>query len=371
MDEPLFTVGLDEPEAPANPPGRGFRWSAFVVGVAAVATAFVFAGLTDADDPTPETVPLPPPPSTAPSATPSATPGWTWTTLGIPWGNVIVDAGPGLLVGTGTWRADGGTWRYVDTASLVGTAGPTDLGSLPTQPVATATDHLTVGGLIDGALVVERIALDGGTRDTFTPVPWVVTVGPDAVIERDGEVFVDTGDRVWWGRPGTTWQVDDRIAAVTIAEDAPLGLGTGADSLVAFELREQRWVAVQDVPLSRAPGTVSTSSGPGWSFAQACLGSVCDVIARPTGAGWQLARELDSLPRWNGSEWWTAGVWASAGADPVAVSGDGLSWETVPTPGFMLASDEQVLVHVLPGPTVVLSVLRPDGTSEVWVGRRA
>jgi hypothetical protein len=165
--------------------------------------------------------------------------------------------------------------------------------------------------------------------------------------------------------------VNDGVDALTVASDLTFAFGVGPDTIdLLVTARDDDFRPIGALTTERPPGRVVASSSPIWSFLESCFGSECELFARPIAGNWVRAPELPGLPRWNGSEWWIGGPWAAAGAVPVRVSRDALTWETVATPSFLLASDEQVLTHVLPGERVVLTVLRPDGTSEVFLGER-
>lgn len=369
-DEPLFTVGLDEPPADPVEQTRSRWWLLAVVALALAAIVVVPRLLTDGDpDPSdPQAIPL-----EAPDFQPRGTPGWSWTELPIPWGNEVLDLGSGLLVGSRTWERDGGTWTYHDADTLAGGAPPVLIGSLPRHPVAAfgSDGRLWVSGLAGDAMVVEAIDLGTGRRESFDPAPQFLVAGPDSVAEREGWVYVDGGNRLWARSPTGAWSVNDGVDALTVASDLTFAFGVGPDTIdLLVTARDDDFRPIGALTTERPPGRVVASSSPIWSFLESCFGSECELFARPIAGNWVRAPELPGLPRWNGSEWWIGGPWAAAGSVPVRVSRDALTWETVATPSFMLASDEQVLTHVLPGERVVLTVLRPDGTSEVFLGER-
>jgi hypothetical protein len=373
-DEPLFTVGVEEPpERTDDPPGRP-RWWLLVGLVVVLAGLLAAPGLVDRleDDPAqPEADPLDAPDYRPPAP---STPGWVWTELAVDWGNEVVDLGSGLLVGARTWERGGGSWTYHDADTLAGAEPPIPLGELPRHPVATfGTDgRLLVAGLREDAVVVEAIDLATGRREAFEPAPQYLVSGPDAIAEREGWVYVDGGNRLWSRSPTGAWTVDDGVDALTIAPDLTFAFGVEPDAIeLLVTARDADFRPIGSITTDRPPGRVLATSGPFWTYLESCFGSECERFARPLAGNWARAPELPGLPRWNGSEWWVAGPWAAAGATPVRVSSDALTWETVATPALTLTTDEQVLVNVLPGSKVVLTVLRPDGSSEVFLGERA
>lgn len=360
MDELVLVVGADEPPPEPPPPPRRAGWAVLVVVVVGL-----FAWLGSTVDPG-----LSDEPSVEPLAVRGAPevpePTLDWSTLPGAWGDRMVDAGVGVLLGVRSWEADGGTW------SLLVDERPTTIGSLPRDPVATtgADGRVWVAGRTPAGLEVTAIDPGTGRRWFFEPAPDEGRAGPDAVVEADGWVFVDAGDRVWSLAPDGAWTDHDLVEAVAADGDAVTGLAASYERVL-----EYRWIGERFAPWGSIemedefPSRVTTTSGPGWAFAEACRGSDCRRFARAAGAGaWRSAPDTVALPRWNGSVWWSAGAYALRLRPPIDVSTDAVSWEVVDVPRFWLGSDEQAQAAILADGRVVIAVFQPDGTSTVHVG---
>lgn len=363
MDEPVLVVGA-EPPPPSPPPSP--RWAGWVVLVVAVGAlgAWLGGALDPRPQPDTDADTVQPLPVRGAPAVPE--PALEWATLPGEWGDRMVDAGVGVLLGVRSWQADGGTW------SLLVDERPTTLGSLPRDPVATtgADGRIWVAGRSDAGLEVTAIDPGTGRRWFFDPAPDDGRAGPDAVVEADGWVFVDAGDRTWSLDPAGGWAVHDLVEAVAVVDEEVFGLAASYERVLEYRWDRAGFAPSGSIEMEdEFPSRVTTTSGPGWAFAEACRGSDCRRFARSAEDGaWRSAPDTAALPRWNGVAWWSAAGYALRSRPPIEVSDDARSWEVVEVPRFWLAADEQALASVLPDGRVVVAVLRPDGTSSVHVG---
>ncbi len=350
--EALFEFeGVEEPPDEEPPP----RWRWFLLGGLAVV---LVAAMLLIDDPEP----APEPEALVPPSLPGAfeLENWAWVPSDMEWGSAVVHVEGGLLVGNRSWNGRGG-WALV---GWDGRLTRTPLGELPIDPVADRADDGTVwvaGRDIAGTRVV---AVDPDTGDLST-IDLLSGERPLSIEVDDGTVRIltDAGVRAW--TQDTGWldpsKVGDTAAIAATLESAMYR------ATVAIQTGELD----PPGPAVRPSSVVRTSEGPGWEFLEACDGSSCDRWSRPDGGGWVRSPDLPGLPRWNGSEWWAAVPWAGRTEPTVHLSADGLAWETVRAPNLSLASDEMVIPTVLPGRVIVLTLLRPDGTQEVFVGERS
>ena len=349
--EALFEVeGVEEPEPPREP----IRWRWLLLGGLAIVLAAVLLFDEPETEPEPEVLLPPPMPGSFEVGS------WAWVPVDIDWGSAVVHVEGGVLVGNRSWNGQGG-WSLV---AWDGELTRTPIGQLPVDPVADRADDGTVWVAGQDVAGTRVVVFDPATGDV-TPIEGLAGERAPSIEDDAGAVRLLTaaGVRSWSEETG--WQdptrTDDPADAAAILDSALYRAN------VAIQTGEHD----PPGPSVRAGTAVRTSEGPGWEFLEACNGSSCERSARPTGGSWVQTDDLPGLPRWTGSEWWAAAPWAGLTEPTVHLSTDGLAWETVRLPNLSLASDELVVPTVLPGRVVVLTLLRPDGTQEVFVGERA